>query len=396
MKASIYDKYFKSLIQYTESSSAIRNVVTVNITNLNGFVAFEFLIPFKKIEDITIPILTLNLNWDHDNPLIINNTKNVLNIEKVIINNSDNIDVRYTNNQTNIYLKENISESSLCITFLSISSIIPLAESIPFNRYIFYLDFIVPNEINNDLLIKIVRNDTVDTRFTKGNYALSFPSRFEYDKRITNLYYNKQSNRQYSLKMGFSDTSKNYFTTSIYSLYKLSVFVLLLFIVLKFSEQLIIQILGGCIAIVLPFFDYIPNLFIQNRLKYYIGKLDISNISVSLNLFGTVSMLLVFVLHIANIYSNANLLLYESIFLFFISCIFMILLRIGSFERYTCDFNNCRHKFTNRLNAYNCYSTGRVVCKQCIKNYCKKCDIYKNQRKDTYESSCVELQCVKC
>lgn len=208
MKQSIYDKYFQSLLIFTKNKSPIDNIVTINIEALDGFVELEFVLKCSRFNNLNKPILILNLNWDNSGPIQITNKKNPLNIENVKVNGENSVRVEYKNNLTYIYLNRLGWSESLTITMNSISAIIPLSESVPFNRYILHLDFIVNKKVNGNFLIKIKRSNTYSTKYTKGNYILAFPSRSKGEDKLTNIYFDAQKNRRYFLKMGFTDNKK--------------------------------------------------------------------------------------------------------------------------------------------------------------------------------------------
>ena len=221
MKQSIYDKYFQSLLIYTKNRPSIDNIVTVNIEDLDGFVEFEFVLKHNRLNDLNKPILVLNLNWDSTEPIRVTDKKNPLNVENVRVNGEKAVRVEYKNNLTYIYLNRLDWPEIITITLSSVCAIIPLSESIPFNRYVLHLDFIVNKKVKGNFLIKINRSNAYSTKFTKGNYVLAFPSRSKRENKLTNIYFDPQESRRFFLKMGFADSKKNHLSSDVYSLLKL-------------------------------------------------------------------------------------------------------------------------------------------------------------------------------
>lgn len=390
MRQSIYDKYFQSLLVYTKNNPSMDNIVTVNIENLDGFVEFTFALKYNRLKDLSTPILVLNLNWDSSEPIRVTRKKNPINIENIVVNGEKGARVEYKNNLTYIYLNRLDWPDFLTITMSSVCAIIPLSESVPFNRYILHLDFRINEKSNGNFLFKINRSNAYSTKFTKGNYALAFPSRSNGENKLTNIYFDKQESRKYFLKMGFTDKEKNHLSTDIYSMFKLSLMILFLFIILYFSDHTILEILGGCLFIGVPLFEHLPDVFGHNRFKYYISGYDVTGISIVIIIGNLTASFAVFLLHINEIYSNIFVLLGQSIFLFVLAGILAILDNVGGFERYVCDMNTCDNLIRNRVAAYNCFTTGRVVCKKCMKKYCIQCNFYKGRYSKRYIYPCMK------
>lgn len=166
--------------------------------------------------------------------------------------------------------------------------------------------------------------------------------------------------------------------------------ILFLFIVLSISDETILQIFGGFMFIGVPLLDYLPDIFGHNRFKYYIGGYDVTSITILMTMCNLIVSFTVFILHVSKIYSNVYILFWQSIFLFIITSILAVLVNIGAFERYVCDMNSCTNFLRNRVIAYNCFFTGRVVCKKCKKKYCMHCNFYQGTYSTHYVPPCVK------
>lgn len=393
---SRYDSYFQSIASFlNKSQQLVTNLAEIEITKPDGYVKFKFNFHLDKIDLETIkdkPFLIMWSDWNPNQPFIPTNKKSPIDVEDLVVNTNIKIKLSYERRGTCFYIidiDQNITDFQ--ITFFSINTIIPISESTPYNRYVLHINFRISEDINSPFLIRIIRDSNVVTKFTKGNYSLAFPSRSLYDKKATNIYFDKQD--LYFLKLGISVGDIDSLTQGWRTFLKLGIILIFVSFLLSFKKFPMFEVIGSMVALLLPLLQNLSIYFHTTRLKYYTAKEDlnslftlISIISVSLNLF----LVYLFYIGYYNNIIKVIILIQGTIFLL-VAIIGFILLRKGYLEKYVCDMPNCTSRLYNRYSAWNCYLTGRVVCKKCINEICQHCPNYSSTIWKTAALPCLKL-----
>jgi len=392
---SRYDSYFESIASFLDKSQQpVTNLVEIEITKLDSYVKFKFNFHLDKIdlENINKPFLIMWSDWDPKQPFTPSNKKSPIDVEDLVCNNNVKIKVTYEKESTYFYitdLDQNITKFQ--ITFFSVNTIIPVSENTPYNRYVLHLNFWVSKNINNPFLMRIIRDSNVVTKFTKGNYSLAFPSRSLYDKRVTNIYFDKQDS--YFLKLGISIGNIDSLTQGWRTFLKLGLTLIFVSFLLSFKKFPMFEIIGSVVALLLPLMQNLPTYFHTTRLKYYTAKEDLNSLFTLISImYVGLNLFLVYLFYLGY-YSNILkvTILIQGIIFLLVAIIGLILLRKGYLEKYICDMPKCTSRLYNRYSAWNCYLTGRVVCKKCIKEICQHCPIYNSTIWKTGALPCLKL-----
>ncbi len=398
---SRYDYLFESLAFHLKRfQSPFLNTLDIEITKLDGYVKFVFDIDQGDIglkANRNKPFLTIWSDWDAAHPFTPTSKTSPITVEYLTVEESVKIRVTIEDGHTNFYIDDlDHNVGKLKLTFCSLNSIIPISEWAPFNRYVLPMNFQFAEDLNNPLLIRVIREVNVISKFTKGNHSFAFPSRQLSEKRITNLYFDKQES--YFLKFGVSDGDFGKMTIGLITLLQTGVIFLIvgLLLNLKFLSSTygtISSILGVIGSIIVLFFSLvreISNFFYTSRFKYYTHLRDFNNFLTVGSIFSLfIGILLIFSYFLDPTQFVEILLFYIFIItgsaFFLFAVIVLLLVRIGFLEKYICDVPNCVSKINNRYTAHNCFLNGRVICKKHLEKICCECRVYK-------ESSCRKFE----
>jgi hypothetical protein len=370
---SKYDSYYEVLNNYLSHFPSNPPVlIDIDIPNVDGYAHFKFNIKLLEADLKTIldkPLITLWTDWEYDNPLLFKCRKAPISIEDFEYSNT--VEIKYEYNESTVFTvtRVNSNTNSFLISFYSCNAIIPLSESTPYNRFILHLNLSLNPLINSDFQLRIIRNGKIVSKFTKGNYFFSFPSRTRGDERISVISFPK--NNSYHLKYGMAENSGTQLTHSWEVLLKAG-FILILVWALLSLESSVLAFFGAIAALIVALTQNISEYFYTTRLKYYTGKYDLNSIF-SFTAFFNISLSIILVVLYYHDYLLIKIILIQSLTLVLTGVIGLSLLRIGFWEKYICDNINCNSRLYMRYLSRNCFYTGRVVCNKCYNKYCLNC-----------------------
>ena len=388
---SKYDLYFESLAFHLNRIQSINqfrspsvNLLDIEIIRPDGYVKFTFSVELAYTTSPLIkekPIITMWSDWDPFQPFTPTSKKIPITVEDLETDNNVKIKVFYEDGFTYFYIMDLDKDvKQFKMTFSSLNSIIPISESTPYNRYVLHLNMQIFEDHNKPLLIRIIREENMTTKFTKGNYSLAFPSRHLSEKRVTNIYFDKKE--QYFLKFGISDGDINKMTSGWMTLLQSGLIFIVVSILMSFGKPSIFEIIASISALAFPLVRNITTYFRTTRLRYYTGKEDINDILTIISIISIGITLFYIFLY----FTDLNLILLLIVILsmgllyLFVSIFGLIALRLGILENYMCDVTNCTSWIPTRYSAWNCYLTGRVMCKKCVSEICNSCPVYNTTR----------------
>lgn len=404
MSISRYDAYFESLgARLSLSQSPPTNVIDIDITKTDGYVVFKFTISTGTMDlpnFVGKPILRLWSDWNINAPIKFGIDTMPLSVENLSCSDGCHIDVVYFNKSTYFILREAVIVRKIEIEFACINAIIPLSESTPYNRYVFHLNVQLNKKMDQGLLIKIIRYPEVVTRFTKGNYSLSFPSRPMKEVIVTNIYFSRQ--KMYLLKLGIANGDIKQLTKSWNEFLQLGLVLVLVSFLLSFGQSPALEFVTSTAALLVSLLQEVPEYFYVTRRRYYTGKGDINHFAAITSIMSILFNITLVLAYYSGYFTAIipTIVIAQGVISLIAALIGFLLLRVGFLENYMCDIINCTSRLPFRYSSWNCFVTGRVLCRKCVKEYCFRCPIYRDsgcrldemQHRDLSELPCTTLE----
>ena len=390
------DRYVESLIQYLIGGRSAPQFIEIVVLGPEAgtHVTMTISLPPPGLNPSSAFEITAWSDWDPGRPTVPSDRRLPIEVSSLSYGEEIRVAAEYLTDCTVFRIAAVDRVETIRFSFESVSLLIPIPEAPPYNRHVLGFNVHTLMAEIAPTTVRVGREPSMNTKFTKGNYRLAFPSRSTDSLRTTSIYYDNEG--PVRLKMGFSSGSVSALTDPWNTLILAGIATLFIAAVLSLDRPEIAVALAALAAVAGAFVRNAVSYFQVTRPRYYIGGKDRLGKGLVVGLLGSSILSLSFViLELTGRWTGLFqiLLICEGLVLLFAGAGGVAILRRGRFERYVCDITTCDNVLHNRFAAWNCFATGRVPCPDHSRMVCKDCPLLGRSPRDVrFGRECISFQ----